>query len=124
MLDLHWRELAVCRGLPVEEQQLFFGEVTDSDLPSHTQHDLAKLYCYTCPAQIDCLVYASAHPVDGVWGGLTESQRKRYLAPALRIRGKNRAVYASVILVVGEKIIKRLVELEAEMDQEEDVISA
>lgn len=53
----------------------------------------------------------------GVWGGLTESQRKRYLKPAIRKSGLSDSVMRSVLLERGVKII-RLIEMEAEMEAE------
>jgi hypothetical protein len=44
----------------------------------------------------------------GVWGGLTESQRKRYLRPAIREEGLTDEVLQSVILVCGVRIFRRL----------------
>lgn len=39
---------------------------------------LAIKVCRTrCPVQAQCLRYALAHPVQGVWGGTTEGQRAR-----------------------------------------------
>jgi hypothetical protein len=47
----------------------------------------------------------------GVWGGLTESQRKRYLMPAIRKGGLSDSVIQKVLFERGLKIL-RLIELE------------
>lgn len=39
----------------------------------------ARAICEGCPVRTDCLNYAIAHNItDGVWGGMTAVQRKRY----------------------------------------------
>jgi hypothetical protein len=42
----------------------------------------------------------------GVWGGLTESQRKRYLMPAIRKDGFSDEVVQEVLLTRGSKILR------------------
>lgn len=106
----HWRGLAVCEELPPEEAQYFFGDSEDGT-PTHQQHERARLYCYTCPVQMDCLRWCVETDIQyGVWGGLTESQRKRYLMPAIRKSGLNDDVLSEVIWRVGSRIFKRLEE--------------
>lgn len=39
--------------------------------------DLAKAICEVCPVKIMCLDYAVSAGMQGVWGGTTESERKR-----------------------------------------------
>lgn len=42
--------------------------------------NLAKLMCRTCPVQLQCLVDALDNHVEfGVWGGLTERERRALL---------------------------------------------
>lgn len=103
-----WREHAVCEGLSWEEKAYFFGH--DPVLGTNEQHELAREHCYECPVQTQCLTWCVTSPdmEVGVWGGLTESQRKRYLRPAIREAGLNDEVLQSVILVCGARIFKRL----------------
>ena len=43
------------------------------------EHKLAKRVCRACPVRKECLAYAMDEPVDhGIWGGLTERERRRY----------------------------------------------
>lgn len=43
------------------------------------EHKQAKAICRRCPVRDECLAYAMEAPVDhGVWGGLTERERRRY----------------------------------------------
>lgn len=55
---------------------------TDPDLwfsVGAREHKAAKLICRTCPVKDACLAYAMDAPVDhGIWGGLTERERRRY----------------------------------------------
>ena len=102
-----WRDEAVCKDLPFETQKVFFGEAPD--VPTHSQHELARKHCYTCPVQVDCLAYCVDTDTNfGVWGGLTESQRKRYLWPAIRQLGYDWSVLELVISERGASIFKLL----------------
>lgn len=111
-----WRDLAVCESLPIETQKAFFGEA--DGVSTEKQHEKARTYCYTCPVQIDCLIYCIESDTDfGVWGGLTESQRKRYLWPALRRLGRHEWVYAKVVADRGDHIF-RLIERQNRLEPE------
>ena len=84
-----WRTKASCIDLGLEDRLLFFG---DSGYPvsAQTQYKKARLICYECPVQVECLMSAIDHKErTGVWGGLTESQRRRYAVPWFRREGKN-----------------------------------
>ena len=62
-----WRELAACRGAGLN---LFFPERGASAGP-------ARQVCAACPVRQPCLDYAiSNRIVHGVWGGLTERERR------------------------------------------------
>jgi WhiB family redox-sensing transcriptional regulator len=70
-----WRHNAVCRE---EDPELFFprGETG----PSVTQIDEAKTVCHRCPVMDTCLRWALTTRQDaGVWGGRSESERRRIL---------------------------------------------
>ncbi len=93
--------------LPFETQKVFFGEAIG--VPVHQQHEEARTYCYVCPVQVHCLSYCVETDTDfGVWGGLTESQRKRYLWPAIRRYGYGDEVLAKVIADRGTVIFRLL----------------
>lgn len=69
MSDMDWTEQARCRG--VDPDQFF--------LRGAVQSRGALKICGRCPVQQECLSYAVANDVDfGVWGGLTERQRRAY----------------------------------------------
>ena len=64
-----WRALGACSK-------------TDPDLwfaVGAMEHKQAKRICRECPVQSQCLAYAMDAPVDhGIWGGLTERERRRF----------------------------------------------
>ena len=67
-----WAQLGNCVGLP---ESWFFPEREDS--PKVTVG--AKRVCASCQVRQQCLDYAMTPPVitNGVWGGLSERERKR-----------------------------------------------
>lgn len=65
-----WAEQGLCRGTDPDE---FF-------VPGAEQH-VAKRVCRHCPVKLDCLAEALDHRMEfGVWGGLTERERRVVLA--------------------------------------------
>ena len=92
----------------VDEMFVVVGDSEDGS-PSHQQHERARLYCYCCPVQVQCLKWCVEYDQQfGVWGGLTESQRNRYLMPAIRKDGFTDDVLSEVIWKTGARIFKRL----------------
>lgn len=80
----------------------------DGEGEAHVQHQQARLVCYNCPVQVQCLEECVIHDMrSGVWGGLTESQRKRYLRPALLEEGLSDEVLERVIVSCGVQLLKR-----------------
>jgi WhiB family redox-sensing transcriptional regulator len=62
-----WRELAACRGTDLE---VFFPGRGESAGP-------ARLVCAACPVRQACLDYAITNRIAyGIWGGLTERERR------------------------------------------------
>lgn len=67
-----WRRRAACRDMGPE---LFFpaGERTEEAAKQVAE---AKSVCAQCGVRLHCLTYALvANPEDGIWGGLTPSER-------------------------------------------------
>ena len=63
-----WRAEAACRDADVS---IFF-PASDEDA------EPARAICATCPVRLECLEFAIAtRQEDGVWGGLTEIERRR-----------------------------------------------
>lgn len=66
--DQDWRALGLCAG---SDPDLWFSV-------GALQHKQAKTICRQCPVRTSCLEYAMEEPVDhGIWGGLTERERRR-----------------------------------------------
>ena len=65
-----WRQRAACRGIDPD----VFYPATDEEA------DEAKAVCDQCPVRQLCLEHALAsRERDGVWGGLTERERRRLI---------------------------------------------
>ncbi|MDQ0785349.1 WhiB family transcriptional regulator [Streptomyces sp. B3I8] len=82
----NWRDRAACR---TEDPDLFFPVGTTG--PALLQIEEAKSVCHGCPVRDECLEWALEAGQDiGVWGGLTELERralKRRRATASRRGG-------------------------------------
>jgi WhiB family redox-sensing transcriptional regulator len=83
-----WRELAACRGSDLE---VFFPERGESAEP-------ARRVCAACPVRQACLDYAITNRIAyGVWGGLTERERRTLRLGWVQAsrRDRDRAVLAA-----------------------------
>ena len=83
-----WRELAACRGIDLE---VFFPGRGESAGP-------ARQVCARCPVRQPCLDYAiSNRIVHGIWGGLTERERRALQSRWVRTarRDRDQAVLAA-----------------------------
>jgi WhiB family transcriptional regulator, redox-sensing transcriptional regulator len=69
LLDQNWRAFARCSKT---DPDLFFAVGAE-------EHRRAKEICRDCPVRRECLAYAMDAPIDhGIWGGMTERERRRY----------------------------------------------
>lgn len=110
---MSWRDDAACRRLPWEYKAWFWGE-GDKSVPVHEQHERARMICYLCPSQMDCLLYwFDTDENFGVWGGLTVSQRKRYLMPLIRKKGTkdHYEIFTEVLWTLGNRLLPKLQQL-------------
>ena len=83
-----WRELAACRGAGLD---LFFPERGESAEP-------ARRVCAACPVRQPCLDYAITNRIThGIWGGLTERERRALRSGWVRTsrRERDRAILAA-----------------------------
>ena len=80
---MNWRARAACRGA---DPELFFPIGRDDvDRP---EIDAAKEICAGCSVLDECLAYAlTTHQPDGIWGGLTTSERRRLARRRSHARG-------------------------------------
>lgn len=77
-----WHLKASCRG---PESALFFPPpFPERREEREARETKAKEICWDCPVQHECLEFAlRAREPHGIWGGLTEAERRRLL-PAER----------------------------------------
>lgn len=83
-----WRDKAACHGA---DSDVFFPERGESADP-------ARQVCARCPVRQPCLVYALDEGIaHGIWGGLTERERRVLRVPRQRAsrRERDRAVMAA-----------------------------
>jgi WhiB family redox-sensing transcriptional regulator len=105
---MEWRDHAACAQLPWEYRKFFFGE--GEGIPVYEQHERARMVCYLCPVQMDCLYYWYETDAEyGVWGGLTVSQRKRYLQPQIRQKTQSLdEVFLEVLWTLGLRLVPKI----------------
>ena len=69
--DAAWKKRAACRGSGVD---VFFPEKRNGQTTARQ----ARAICAGCPVRETCLDYALKHHDHyGVWGGMTDRQRRR-----------------------------------------------
>ncbi len=66
-----WQDEANCKGV---NSTVFFGE--EGSTPGKGY----KTFCNQCPVKAECLEYALLYDMSGVWGGMTEKERKRKIS--------------------------------------------
>jgi WhiB family transcriptional regulator, redox-sensing transcriptional regulator len=72
---MSWETRAACR---LEARQLFFGPDGESPSERELREERAKAICAGCVVRVQCLQFALAANIrHGVWGGLTENERRR-----------------------------------------------
>src|SRR5215471_5931995 len=81
---MDWRHRAICRD---EDPELFFP--IGNTGPALLQIEQAKTVCRRCPVVQDCLAWALESGQDaGVWGGLSEDERRALKRRNARARAR------------------------------------
>ena len=80
-MALDWRHRALCR---YEDPELFFPVGTGG--PALLQLSEARSVCRRCPVVSECLAFALAHDEVGVWGGMSEDERRELRRRPARAR--------------------------------------
>src|SRR3954471_23127664 len=81
MTETEWFDDAACRDVDTD---IFFPV-------SESQADAAKAICAVCPVREECLEYAlETRPGDGVYGGLTPTERHRLIRRRQKAARKQR----------------------------------
>ncbi|MEJ2853285.1 MULTISPECIES: WhiB family transcriptional regulator [unclassified Saccharothrix] len=84
---MDWRHYASCRK---EDPELFFPVGTSG--PALSQVAEAKSICRLCPVISDCLAWALESGQEaGVWGGLSEDERRALKSRNARTRARSNA---------------------------------
>ncbi|MDX2515875.1 WhiB family transcriptional regulator [Streptomyces stelliscabiei] len=75
--DHSWHARGLCHGMPAEDaDELFFHAPRDHEAAAE-----AKSICGRCPVKKDCFNYALDNDIrHGMWGGLTEIERRPWHA--------------------------------------------
>lgn len=76
--EARWQDRAACKGM---DPVVFFGpEHAETVKEKRDREDSAKAVCARCPVRAECLEYAlEAKEPYGIWGGITEVERKALL---------------------------------------------
>ena len=81
---MDWRHVAACRD---EDPELFFP--IGNTGPALLQIEEAKSVCRRCPVREECLQFALESGQDaGVWGGLSEDERRALKRRNARARAR------------------------------------
>ena len=82
---MDWRHRAICRD---GDPELFFP--IGNTGPALLQIEQAKAVCRRCPVSQDCLTWALETGQDaGVWGGLSEDERRALKRRTARSRARS-----------------------------------
>lgn len=76
-----WKKQAACRGMDIK---IFFPDHNDVNLNSRFVWTLAKKVCESCAVKQKCLDYQLPFEEatcrrDGMWGGMTPTERRGYV---------------------------------------------
>jgi len=81
--EVDWRDLALCQGMNTDT---FFPVSSAGPMLSDIME--AKKVCASCPVRSPCLTFAVDQRIDhGIWGGLTETERRSI--KLRRVRNRN-----------------------------------
>lgn len=80
-----WRDLGLCRE---SDPDLWFADGSSAAEVSDTEY--AKSVCAVCPSRVPCASWALEYPrpIAGVWGGLTEAERRAIKRSETRARNR------------------------------------
>lgn len=105
--DLEWVPLASCREIG-NSKYFVWDEMDDESRPEVMhRHSKAREICYRdCPVQLECLRYCvDTDSTYLIWGGLTPSQRKRYIGRR-QVLSNDRL--AAIIVRAGTRVLNRI----------------
>ena len=92
--DHAWMDAAACAALPPEQREWFYHGDSQSRLARDHRDRLALAVCRGCPVLRTCRRYAlMTEETYGVWGGMTQDQRRERLARARHTGGAPAATH-------------------------------
>lgn len=101
-MSTDWRRRAACRS---EDPELFFPIGTGA--PALKQTEEAKRVCARCPVSAECLGWAMSTRQDaGVWGGLSEAERRSARRRADRKAGPRPSAAEQAVADYGREIAR------------------
>ena len=75
---MSWKKQARCKGEPLST--FFIVGPLENEKQSHADWSRINELCGKCPVQQECLDYAvNNHIRQGIWGGKTFTQRRKYI---------------------------------------------
>lgn len=78
----NWTDDAACSKPEATDAPLFYGPEQEKPSARRKREAAARAICATCPVIRECRQHAMAGPeLYGVWGGLTEADRRRIGRP-------------------------------------------
>lgn len=82
-----WQYKGACRNMDTE---VFFHPEGERGGTRRRRAEAAKAICATCPVINECREYAlAAHEPYGVWGGMSEEERRDYLQQHRRLERRS-----------------------------------
>ena len=106
--DDEWMEHAACKEQGYSQYFAVDDVIEDEDRPDvMTRHSMARKICYRdCPVQLNCLRYCiETDSIYLIWGGLTPSQRKRYIGRREELSDDE---LADIIIQAGSRVLNRI----------------
>jgi WhiB family redox-sensing transcriptional regulator len=91
-IDMSWAAKGACRNMNVET---FYPENGAQYSRRHIND--AKMVCESCEVRIPCLEYSLKYETLGIWGGMTESERRRFRLKNNIALNRNRFALANFI---------------------------
>lgn len=78
VIKANWQREGACRNVPISSG-LFYACENNENKP-RLRLEEAKKICATCPVLKECAEHALQHEHYGVWGGMSERERRRVRA--------------------------------------------
>jgi WhiB family redox-sensing transcriptional regulator len=89
-----WVMRAACRDMPAD---LFYPAPAEMPSARDEREQAAKIVCASCSVRVDCLAYSlRANEQLGIWGGMTENERRSLLDQGPKVASRSAALDARI----------------------------